>query len=240
MKKTLLFCILSLLLSPCYAQKTEVRLAVNSGLSTFTGPSVQSESFINYDDANNSGYTNNPYGSANKLTFGISGNIQRVSKNNFIFGIEAGYEKLGSKTSIKRIFGSTGGIPYQLTAEGTTHLNYEYINVNPFMGYRFSLKPVSFDITGGFEIGNILSAKEDGSATDQNGKYYSTSRDRKTIDRDFRPRVQLSANYGRLGINVGYAIGLTNYRSGFTGGTSECYTRILRVGLSCRLTKGGS
>ena len=87
-------------------------------------------------------------------------------------------------------------------------------------------------MTGGLDIGYGLKADENGSAIASNGTNYITSADRKTIKTDIRPRLQVSAQYKKLGLYMGYSAGLTNYKSGYIGGTNECYATLLRFGAS--------
>jgi hypothetical protein len=182
-------------------------------------------------------YTNNPYGSKNGLCYGISGNVKRVTKWNFIYGVEAGYEMLRSKVTINEI--SEHLTPYvlssQYAATGKTNLNFSFINIQPFAGYRFMLRQVHVDITAGVDIGHCLKATEKGNAETENGRLYNTSVDRMTITTDIRPRAQVSAGYKRFGAYLGYSIGLKNYKDGYIGSTNESYSRILRFGVTYRL-----
>lgn len=81
----------------------------------------------------------------------------------------------------------------------------------------------------------ILSAMEKGSARTEDGINYTTSRDRKTIKVDFRSNAQFLAYYRKIGFSLGFAYGFANYRAGFSGGTNECYARLIRFGLAYRL-----
>ena len=233
MKKLILTLTSVFLLTITYGQKTEFGVSLNSGLFSFAGQSAVSTSFINStSDQTNSGYTNNPYGSKNGLCYGFSGNIKRVSKRSFVFGLDMGYEVLRSKVSINQISGFTGT---STDASGQTILTSNFININPFLGYRISTKQVNFDITGGFDIGYNLNTEENGNATAINGIKYETSRDRKTIKWDIRPRIQVSAYYEKLGLYLGYSIGLSNYMKGYVGGTNEAYSRIFRFGMTYQI-----
>lgn len=235
MKKVSLLIISFLVFTNSFGQKTELRIALNSGLFSFSGESAQSNTFINYSDQNNSGYTNNPFGSKNGLSYGLSGNVRRVTKRNFIIGFDLGYERLSSKILIKEVAGFTGNTTYQYNASGQTYLNYNFINLNPYLGHRFNLKQISIDATGGFELGYCLSANEKGSAKDANGKEYRTSIERKTIDLDVRPRIQLAVNYQKAGIYAGYSYGFSNYKREYVGGINECRARMVRFGITYQL-----
>lgn len=222
-------------LTDSFGQKTEIGVSLNSGLFSFTGKSAESISFINYSDRTKSGYTNNPYGTKNGLCIGLSGIIKRVSKKKFILGFDLGYEVLRSKIDIDEISGYTGSSTYNYKATGKTFLNYSFINLHPFLGYRLLTGKINFDLTGGFELGYCVKAEEHGTATAANGVKYSTSVDRKTIKSDFRPRIQIAADYKKIGAYIGYSFGLANYKSGYIGGINECYARLLRFGLTYRL-----
>ncbi len=231
--KKMLFTIVALCcLNVSYGQKTEFWVSLNSGLFSFAGVSAESVTGINFNKQMQSGYTNNPYGSKCGLAIGLSGNIKRVSKQNFVLGADLGYEKLRSKIEINKIYGRSGSSTYSLDATGKTFLNSNFISLRLFAGYRLPVNKVILDFTGGLEIGYCLSAKESGSATDSDGTKYETSADRQTIDFDFRPGIQVAANYKNAGAYIGYSFGLTNYRADFDGGKNEAYARLLRFGLT--------
>ncbi len=235
MKKLILTLTSLFFLTIMYGQRTEYRVSLNSGLFSFVGESSEPTSFINFNDQTNSGYTNNPYGSKNGICYGLSGNIKRVSTRNFIFGLDLGYEILRSKVSINKISGFTGTSTYEYDASGQTFLNTNFINLNPFIGYRIPVKQINFDITGGLDFGYNLSTYEKGNATAINGTKYETSVDRKTIKWDIRPRIQISVDYKKLGLYIGYSFGLSNYMSGYIGGTNEAYSRIFRFGMTYQI-----
>jgi hypothetical protein len=238
MRKTVLTLATIFALTNVFGQKTEFRLAFNSGLFSFAGKSSGSTSYINSATIGqlNKLYTNNPYGSQNGLCYGVSGNVKRVTKWRFIYGVDLGYEMLRSKITINEVndYISTSSVAFNLSypASGKTYLNFSFINVQPFVGYRFVLKPLHFDITAGLDIGRCLQAKEKGSADASNGLTYKTSGARKTKTTDIRPRMQLSADYKKFGAYVGYSVGQVNYKSGYVGGTNESYSRILRFGVT--------
>ena len=236
MRKLILTLTFLFFLTIAYGQKTEFRLSLNSGLFSFAGQSPESTSFINFSDKTSSGHTNNPYGSKNGLCYGLSGNIKRVSKQNFILGLDLGYETLRSKVSINQISEYTGTSTYQYDASGQTFLNSNFININPFWGYKTSAKQINFNITGGLDFGYNLSVDENGNATAINGTKYETSIDRKTIKWDIRPRMQISADYKKIGLYVGYSFGLSNYKREYLGGINEAYSRIIRFGMTYKIS----
>jgi len=239
MKKTVLTLSIVCILNSVFAQRMEYSLSFNSGLFSFAGRSSASSSFINgnHSSTASNAYTNNPYGSKNGLCYGMSANVKRVTKINIIYGIDLGYEMLRSQTTINGVYDYSVALSSTLNpASGKTNLNFSFINLQPFAGYRFAIKPVYIDITAGVDVARCLTAREDGNAKTTTGLAYNTSMDRKTITTDIRPRVQLAAGYKRWGVYTGYSLGLKNYlKDRVSGGTNESFSRILRFGITYRL-----
>lgn len=234
------FSILSLLIfSTAFAQKSEFSLGLNSGLFHFSGASAVANSQINHsDDMSSKGYTNNPYGSRNGLSYGISGNWKKVSRRNILWGVDLGLELLQSKVVIDWVNSYGNAWPQNsvaFEADGRTHLKYVFVNANPFVGQRFVLKNVNLDLTGGLDIAYCLAGLEKGKATASNGVEYTSGSNRKSIRFDVRPRVQVGGCYKEFGAYLGYSFGLSNYKSHAMGGINECYSRLFRFGLTYRL-----
>lgn len=236
MQKTLLTLIILLVLTNTFGQKTALSISLNSGLFSHAGRSAASTSFIDYDNFINSGYTDNPFGSNVGLCYGLSADLKRVSKKNLVFGIDLGYEYLRSKILINEIVFYPGNST-MYSASGKTFLNYSFINLYPFIGHRFNLKKINFDIIGGFDIASCLKTHEEGNATDSAGTKYTASLDKKRISTDIRPRVQFSLDYNKVGAYIGYSYGLKNYSSGYVEGndSGETYARMIRFGLTYQI-----
>lgn len=218
------------------AQKIELRASANSGLFSFAGNSTHAITTFNYDDQTQSGYTNNPYGTKAGVCYGLSLNLKRVAKSNILFGFDAGYESLRSKVSINKIDGYNGTSTYQYDATGQAYLNSNNLNVSPFIGYRLTVAAVSFDVTCGLDFAYILQSKEKGSASAFNGKTYTSSVDRKNLNVDVSPRIQLSADYKRIGVYTGYSYGLMNYLASYKGdAVFDAYARFVRFGVTYQL-----
>lgn len=231
MKKALLgYCCL-LLVFNVSAQKTNWYINANAGLFSFSGLSAVNTSFINYSSDLNITYTNNPYGAKSGFGYGLSGRVQHIYFKHFIAGIDAGYEKQSSRVLINGISGYTPGT----TKDGHTNIDYKFINVFPFAGYRINMQKVHLDITGGVDLAYCLSAKENGSATATDGTIFTTNTDRKTITTDIRPRIQGTCSYHKAGIYIAYSHGFGNYMDGYIGGINEAYARLLRFGISYQL-----
>ena len=223
-----------LFLTSAFGQKTEIRISLNSGLFSFSGPSGVKKSYINYNPATKFGYTNNPYGSKNGLCYGLSGNLKKITKRNLVLGLDLGYETLRSKVTIDAVSGNVGSAIFLFPTSGKTFLNYNFINLYPQAGQRFQAGKVSFDIVGGFDLSYCLKTTEKGKATATDGTKYTTSVDRKTISTDVRPRIQFSIDCHNAGVYVGYSYTLNNYKSGYVGTTNECYGRLIRFGIMYR------
>ena len=231
MKKSILLLLTTLTINLSFGQKTESILALNSGLFSFQGYSAEKSSQINLASNGTTGYTNNPFGGKNGLSYGVSYQIQRVSRGNFIAGIGVGYENLRSKTTITGVNGYDKTGTFQDIASGQTYLSNNQINAFPYLGYRVGIRQVSVDLTGGLDIGYLLNSKESGKATGVNGTTYTTSLDRTGIKTDLRPRVQVAVFYRKVGAYTSYAYGISNYKSGWVGGRNECNSTVIRFGV---------
>jgi hypothetical protein len=234
MRKVLLLLPGLLSISTLFAQKTEFGLSLNSGLFYFTGRSAASASAIN-STANFPNYTNDPYGSRVGWCDGLSAELKRITRQRLLLGLSLGYEALRSRLSITSINLFNGVDAYSLTAQGHTILTSEFINLFPSFGYRFIPGKLTVDLTGGLDLGYCFGAAENGKAEAGNGATYSTSRDRKTISADIRPRFQVSAGIHKMAAYVGYSYGLINYMAGYVGGSFGAYARILRFGLQYKI-----
>ena len=208
------------------AQKTEVSINLNSGLYSYGGVATISVSAIN-----GTVYTNNPYGTRGGLSYGLSFNAKRITRGNFVFGADLGYEMLRSKLKLDYM-DVIGDIASNF--EGRTYLNTSFINLFPYLGGRFWVSEQAFDLVGGADLGYILSAREKGDAksVDNSSFHIETDRDRKNLKTDFRPRIQLSTRFDQVGAYVGYAQGVKDYKAGMVGGPTGAYSRMWRVGLS--------
>ncbi|HRI33521.1 MAG TPA: hypothetical protein PLD02_07185 [Saprospiraceae bacterium] len=217
-----------------FGQHTEFGISLNSGLFSFQGPSAKKVTFLNVSQSPETTvyYTNNPYGSKNALLYGLSINVQLITKKNIIFGTDFGYENLRSKILIDKVFYSDDVNDKIITVSGETIFSHSFINLNPYVGYRIILNKYSLDFNTGFDLGYCFLAHEKSSIETKNGIKDSNSKDRSTIRFDFRPRIQATFNYKKYGLYAAYSNGLVNYQSGYVGGINECYSRIIRFGLN--------
>ena len=240
MKKTLLIIVAFLFIVNVFGQKTEYGISFNSGLFSYGGGLPVKNTFIYSFVASHEGEANIPYGSRNGLSYGFSGFIQRVSKTNHIIGVDLGYEDLRSKVLINQVldhkYFETAGYFYEAT--GKVFLSTHFINLFPYIGRRYHLQKTSIDVKGGFDLGYILDANVKGDAVTDTGDRYSVNGPPKTMTLDYRPRLQVSADYHKLGVYVGYSFGLANYprsRYYYSDTGKGCYSRLIRFGLCYKI-----
>ena len=241
MKKSLLTAFFLLLLFTVFGQKNEYGISLNSGLFSFGGKYPVKKTFINLaQSVYSSGYTNNPYGTQNGIGTGLSVNFKHITKGNCIAGVDFGFENMKSKVTIDQVYDSWNSLNYE-NATGKTFLNYHFINLFPFVGHRLKFNELAIDVIGGIDMAYVLSADEKGDAISESGNHYTTAVERKTQSFDFRPRVQVSADYNKFGVYIGYSYGLVNYINGYyvagSIGTSSAASdsRIIRFGLTYRI-----
>jgi len=242
LKKFLLLLFPLLLSTKIFAQKIELSVFANTGLFHYAGNSSAGSTFINAGGSVQ-GYTNNPYGNKYGLSYGLGLKAQQVSKSGFIFGIEAGYEILRSKTNIDYVYPYYDTVYpwYDLTystvkSSGQTFLQNNYLNFSPYLGYRFNLKKVKLDILPALDFASNISSYDKGKATGTNGIVYETNFKLNNSPLDVRLRYNAVANYGRFVLYVSYAHGLINLDKKIANfGPTGLKSELLRLGLSYRL-----
>jgi hypothetical protein len=216
-----------------HAQSSELTVHVNSGLFSFGGASAEKHSFVSIgSSARPSGGTNNPYGRRSGGSYGIGLQFQRTTSVRFLFGVQIAYESLASRIDIDNVYGKVNWT----VEEGSTRLRNQFVNFYPFAGGRLEIiEKLRTDIGLGFDLGLCLSSTEHGKIKISRGEVITTLMERSKPDIDVRPRVQLTNYYGRVGLSLGYALGLTNYTSRMIGANRTNESRYARIGLSYRL-----
>lgn len=214
---------------PSFAQKTEYNAVLNTGLFAFYGPRVEKSSSINYSSQNR--YTNNPYGSVPSSILGLAFNLKRITSYHLLFGFDLGYDYLRSGIKITGVWNDAT----TMEAKGISHVNQDFINLFPQIGYRFQVNKFSIDALIGFDLAYGFQLTEQGHATTTTGEKFTTSVDRGTTA-DFRPRIQAAVNWRRISGFLSYENGQIPYDIG-TMGAKEIgvYARIWRIGLAYRL-----
>lgn len=217
-----------------FGQSLQYGINLNSGFFRYTGESAEKAEQINYNLDKEEGYTNNPYGNKYGLSYGISANIKRITRSNLRFGLDLGYEILRSRIDISAVWQHNENINETVSAKGKTILNSSFVNLFPSVGYQFNKSSMILFFDCGFDFGYCINENERGNAQSEL-RDYETSKERKTIEFDFRPRIQVGIQKHKIEGYIGYSKGMINYKSGFVGGTNEVYSEMIRVGLTYKL-----
>ncbi len=216
-----------------FSQSHELRVGITSGSSNFTGPGSDSRSNLNGSSPQDY-YTNNPFGVKYGINLGGAINYRYVFSNNFLLGVEGAFERLQTKIYLQSTENTNNTI-------GMTKLNQQFLNFNPFIGYRFSFEPITLDMQLGVDIANTLQIKEKGSIEDNKGNETEFEKDRgkDIMKMDLRPRLQFNVNYNRYTVFAGYAWGTKNYKGEMDGASSSDAARlnVFRLGLQFQLLR---
>jgi len=233
-----------------FAQKIELSIQANSGLFHYSGNGAASTSFINEGETDKQDYTNNPYGNKNGFSYGGDVQAQYISKSGFIAGLQAGYEVLRSKVDISDydpitfilFTGINTPAALQIPVKGQTFLQDQDIDINPYVGYRLSLKKIKIDIMPGVDVGFNVDSYDKGSATGTDGTIYKVDYKMPKSPTDVRLRLGLAATCKRFGLTASFAHGLTNFASNLdvnAGGTTtpapNVHSELIRFGISYRI-----
>ena len=264
MKKVLLAFAFMMSCMQLFAQKFEFSLLANSALFRYSGSYAVSSSFINEGTTPAQSYTNNPYGSKNGFGYGTAVQGQYITKRGFIAGLQAGYDWSQSKEDINYVYPDYYNIYPEIytintpivETNGQSYLRDQYINLNPYIGYRLKVKNIKIDLMPGAEFGFNVNSYDKGSATAADGTVYKTDYKLKDAPVDIRLKFGIAAWYKRYGIIASYEQGLTNYTknlvstpyeppiiyyttSNSTGSaantSAEAYSRLFRFGIAYRI-----
>ena len=213
-----------------YGQKSELTADVYSGLFFFRGNGSTARSVINEEHAPNlPSFTANPYGSTSGFSYAVELQWQRVSRDNNLYGLGAGFEELTSKVTIDQLNVSN---TLSVLVNGNTRLENDFITVHPFLGHRFLLGKVRLDGLAGLDAGFCLSSRETGKISSAPETRLKDIVNRPQPLVDVRPRAQLIAALDRWGLSAGYSMGLTNYQQ---EGNGKAYSNFIRLGVTYRL-----
>ncbi|NCD67930.1 outer membrane beta-barrel protein [Mucilaginibacter agri] len=201
------------------AQKLELSANVNSGLFNYVGSSASNSGYY-YGLYNNQFTLPNPYGTKLTASYGLNVQGQMIYKNGFIMGLQTGYDFLNSKQDLSYPIyidylatASTLIAASYRTGYGSAKVNTQFINLNPYFGYRIGRKSVTVDITGGadfgFQTANRQSVTIYSTAAGQPENHYSRHVDDKITD--IRLKGGVAIGYKKFSLNLSYAHGLTNY-----------------------------
>jgi hypothetical protein len=246
--KTALLTLLSLFfIMKVSGQSIALSLQANSGLFHYSGKSATTASTITEGESDAQDYTNNPYGSKNGFSYGGDVQAQFVSKNGFIFGLQAGYELLRSQVEITDyepayfyLFpgptSSTNTNPYQVAVKGQTFLQDQDININPYVGYRLQIKKIKIDLMPGIDLGFNVNSYDKGKGTASDGTVYRTDLKLPDAPTDIRLRFGVAALYNKWGITASFADGLSNLDKNTTDtGSPDAHSELIRFGITYRI-----
>ncbi|EJF10689.1 MULTISPECIES: hypothetical protein [Pontibacter] len=220
-----------------FGQKMEYSAQLNSGLSRFTGESSTKTTVMVLNDTWGSApMVINPYGNRYNVTYGGSLQAQFVAAGGFILGTQAGYEQLRTQAKIDRAHGFwSHSSSMTHPADGKAVIIADYINLQPYIGWRIKQSPIDLDLTLGSDIGFSQQMKERSEATLEDGTEFKTRIDRNESITDFRPRLGITGYHGHFGLSLSYAHGIKNYKANMEGANMKLYTQVIRAGLLYRL-----
>jgi hypothetical protein len=245
MKTLIAIILLSCLCGYAKAQKVEISVQANTGFFHYTGQSaVAASTFIEASD-HSLNYTNNPYGKHYAESNGAGFKINWNVKNRWSIGLESAFEVSKSRVSITG-FSKYMDFRYDYAAypnyntppvAGNTYLTSKYVNLSPYISYRFTLHKIRVDLMPGADIGIGLISFERGSTyVPSLDLTYTSSRQRQKPPTDVRVKLGTSVGYGRLSFNASYAKGLSNYMEGVIGGGPyNVNSELFRLGLGYRV-----
>ena len=239
MKKTLYLLPLLALARPALAQHTELIGRAGGNLAWFGGRDAVDGSLILYRSYNGQAvsYTNSPFGSRAGLGFGLGGRVLRVTRPGVLLAFDLGYDWQQARTRVASLSYYDSMLPRPAQYDATGHTSYRTQNVSGFvgLGYRFQLPGVAIDALAGPELAGVFGGRDVGSGTFNGTTWAVSSFHNPSYPLDARLRADLTVWRGRAGLTASYAQGFVNYQGGLVGGSSEVYSRTLRLGLAYRL-----
>jgi len=245
MKKILLTLAIVLLMTQLRSQSFEVSVQANSGLFHYAGNGTASSSFINYAQPPFHSYPNYSFGNQNGFSYGADIQGQYVAKFGFIAGLQVGYDVLRSEAAINYIDGlglteANGGILglSGISAKGTSVVNDQFINFNPYIGYRLPGKKIKIDLLIGLDLPFGVNSFEKSRETAVDGTVYETNVNYGKAGFDPRYRYGIAVSYKRFGLTASYAHGIINHDSDLLDDSPviyNAYSELLRFGITYRI-----
>ena len=227
MKNLFLFSLL-LCFQTGFGQSTKFSVYANSGTSSFKGGGALKSAEY---------YTGGPwcmcdendpmaFGAKRAVSYGAGLNFERVFKNNFLAGLELGYEVLRTRASITNFV--LDDMIFRVSGKNI-NVNH-FVNAFPHAGYQFpKLDQITFALSAGADFGFGLDSYDKASIPDFLKKSYRNTDN--ILALDFRPRVHLSASFNRFALTAGYAYGLSDWAHS----NSSASLSVIRMGLQYRL-----
>ncbi|QJD94785.1 PorT family protein [Mucilaginibacter robiniae] len=231
MKKVLTLIAWLISMAELRAQNLEVAVQAGGNLSHYSGTNAEAY---------------NSLGTKSRVGYQAGLQLQQNFKSGWLIGLYAGYEALKNSSHYSPIYfdnplyyatvptaSGTSPVDYMIPDHVQTIFTNKFLNINPYLGYRFIMKDISIDVMPGLELGIRLSST---------GKTeYSYSGSTGTADDPYNSAVQgsdlrlrggLAVHIQRWSITGGYAYGLIKYLKTADEGS---HSHIARLGLAYRL-----
>ncbi len=230
MKTIIISVVFSIFSVYTYGQKVELNVNALTNVFGFRGSGTTKKSYVNGYHLKSEATTNNVYGQTGDFSYSVEIQTQRITKNNTVYGLGLGYEMNASKVKTDSLIINDVNQP-RYAASGKTVLRSSFITFNPFVGQRLVTNKITFDLLVGLDLAVCTESKEQGALT-LNGENltFENTKNKPTVD--YRPRVQVKAQFQKFGAIVGYSLGLTNYTP---EQNTNAYSKLLRLGISYQL-----
>jgi outer membrane protein with beta-barrel domain len=178
-------------------------------------------------------YANNPKGEKSGFSFQVSAGLKKITKHNFVLGLDLEFESLQSKKKFDYVYDAIYDTLYDATGQCT--LRNKYFTLSPYFGKRIIISKIYLDITAGFELAlNFFNPHENDNAVITSTHQIVLADIISRQSSGFRPfdtRARLRAQFGykKFGVSLGYSLGLTNMDG--TGQPNHCHTSYLYTGI---------
>ena len=224
--------LICLVVQSSFSQKTEININAYTAVFGYGGNVTTTSSDLKASHITPEASTSNAYGKNGRFSYAAELQVQRVTKQKFIYGAGTAFEVLSSKVNIDTIRINDFD-QKNYGADGESILKNTYMTVNPYFGKRILMSKITFDFLVGLDFGFVLNSQENIKARIKGTKDYETfenNRDKPLID--YRTRAQVKAYYKKAGLILGYSLGLTDNNK---EPNTNASTRIVRLGLSYTL-----
>ena len=241
MRTLLLSFIFLLFFQASMAQRTTLSVSAMGGLSSFRGSSAVKTGWIGTGGfwCDCQAVSANPFGTRWGLAYGLAATVQIEFGDRFLAGTEVGYESLRNQSVIDRlqvddaIFRFDDLILPKNKKNGKNRTSSQFIQVFPHLGYTLARSQgIEVKVLVGTDLGFGINSY----AQPTLPRYFSDLERKNMVlmpSLDLRPRIQLSVYRQRLGLNAGYAHGLTNWAKQERDG--RAYLGVVRLGVSYKL-----
>jgi hypothetical protein len=231
MKNILLTVFGLLLFAQTYGQGLEVSVQANSAFFRYTGNVNSIEPFFGGGAPYSvNGWGNTVYGSNLAFSYAAGIQLQYVTKIGFIAGLQPTYEVLRSGINLFNETADNSGVII-----GHFYFQTKYVNLNPYLGYRFNVNQIKIDIMAGVDRAFANGSAHGYGGAFYNGHTYQINVGFGNFESDTRARIGITAWYKKAGITASYSRGLTNFTSGAYLTPGSAYSEVIRLGICYRI-----